>query len=465
MSTAQTTDLYEVSMAHSYLRERMTAPATFSLGVRHLPPGRGFLVAAGLESALDMLSGLRVDEEDVAVYASALGRPAEDLRPLLGLRFTGEVRAVPEGTIVLAGEPLLEVTAPLPEAQLVETLVLNQVCYQTAVASKGVRCVIAAAGRPVVDFSLRRTHGVEAGMQVARLGAMAGFAGTSNVAAARAYGLSAVGTMAHSYVEAFEDEATAFHAFIAAHPGPVTLLVDTYDTATGTITAARVLRRAGLAEGCAVRLDSGNLGALAVSVRRILDGYGLPEVRIIVSGGLDEYEIDRLVRLGAPFDSFAVGTRFGVSDDAPYLDAAYKLVEYDGRPMMKLSQGKVTAPGAKQVFRGPGLSDTLALRDEPAPRGTRPLLTTVMAQGNRIGVPPPLSRVRTGLQAGIAELPVEAQRMTDPRPPEAAESDLLRELTDVTRGSIESGVRAMTAGLGAGATTPAGPQAGTDHGG
>ena len=454
MSNAQITDLYEVSMAHSYLREQMTAPATFGLFVRHLPPGRGFLVAAGLEAALSALADFRIDEDDVEAYASALGGPTEDLRPLLGLRFTGDVRAVPEGTIVLASEPLLEVTAPLPEAQLVESLVLNQVCYQTAVASKAVRCVLAAAGRPVVDFSLRRTYGVEAGMQSARLGAMAGFVGTSNVAAARVYGLPAVGTMAHSYVEAFEDEATAFRAFIAARPGPVTLLVDTYDTAAGTITAARVLREAGLAQGCAVRLDSGNLGALAVMVRRILDSYGLSEVRITASGGLDEYEIDRLIRLRTPIDSFAVGTRFGVSDDAPYLDAAYKLVQYDGRPMMKLSQGKVTAPGAKQVFRGPDFNDTVALRDEPAPQGTRALLSTVMVRGRRIGSPPPLSRVRTDIQAELAELPATARRVADPQPPEAAESNLLRELTDVTKGRIEARARTAPSSVGRGWSPP-----------
>lgn len=438
MSNAQITDLYEVSMAHSYLRERMMSAATFSLAVRKLPPGRGYLVAAGLESALDMLSGLRVDDDDVEAYASALGRPTEDLRPLSGLTFTGEVRAVPEGTVVLAGEPMLEVTAPLPEAQLVETMLLNQVCHQTAVATKAARCVAAASGRPVVDFSLRRTHGVEAGMQAARLGAMAGFTGTSNVAAARALGLPAVGTMAHSYIEAFEDEETAFRAFVSAHPGPVTLLVDTYDTEAGALTAARVLRDERLADGCAVRLDSGDLGALAVLVRRILDAYGLPSVRITASGGLDEYEIDRLVRLGAPVDVFAVGTHFGVCDDAPSLDAAYKLVDYDGRPTMKLSRGKVTAPGAKQVFRGPGFRDVVALRDEPAPAGTRPLLAPVMRQGRRLGSPPTLSRMRTGLQTGLADLPAEARRTADPQPPEAAESVRLRELTDATRDRIES---------------------------
>jgi nicotinate phosphoribosyltransferase len=438
MSKAQITDLYEVSMALSYLRRRMTAPATFSLFVRDLPPGRGFLVAAGLEPVLDALPDLRVDEDDVAVFASALGRPRRDLEPLLGLRFTGDIRAVPEGRVALAGEPLLEVTGPLPEAQFLESYLLNQVCHQTAVASKAARCVIAAAGRPVIDFSLRRTHGVEAGMQAARLGALVGFAGTSNVAAAAAYGLSAFGTMAHSYVEAFTDEEAAFRAFMADHPGPVTLLVDTYDTTAGTITAARVLQEAGPPDGCAIRLDSGDLARSAVGARRILDGYGLAAVRIIASGGLDEYRIDELVRSGAPIDVFAVGTRVGVAQDAPSLDAAYKLVEYDGRPMMKLSAGKETSPGAKQVFRGPHTEDLVARSDETPPPGTCGLLKTVMSRGRRLGAPRSPQRARTAFETDLADLPPAARRIAEPRAPRARQSELLREYTAVTREVLQS---------------------------
>lgn len=440
MSNAQATDLYEATMAHSYLREGMTAPATFSLFVRKLPAGRGFLVAAGLEPVLDLLAGFRVDEEDVAAFAAALGRPYRDLEAMRGLRFTGEVRAVPEGRIVLAGEPLLEVTAPLPEAQLVETAILNQVCHQTAVASKAARCVLAAAGRPLVDFSLRRTHGMAAGEQAARLCALVGFAGTSNVAAARKYGLRAVGTMAHSYVEAFGDEAGAFRAFARAHPGPVTLLVDTYDTEGGVEVAARVLRELGLHEGCAVRLDSGDLGALAVSARRILDAAGLAKVRIAASGGLDEYGVGRLVRDGAPIDLFAVGTLVGVAADAPYLDAAYKLVSYDGEPMMKLSAGKATAPGAKQVYRGPGFADTVALADEPAPAGGHPLLETMMAGGRRTGQARALADGRAAFEADLAELPPLAVRLDGPIPPVAVFSDRLRALAEQVRGRIEAGL-------------------------
>jgi nicotinate phosphoribosyltransferase len=438
MSDATTTDLYEVTMAMSYLREGMTAPATFSLFVRDLPAERGFLVAAGVESALDFLSGFRVGPEDVDAFAAALHRPRRDLEPLLGLEFTGEVRAVPEGRIVLAGEPLLEVTAPLPQAQLAETYVLNRLSHQTAIASKAARCVLAAAGRPVVDFSLRRTHGPQAGFQAARLGALVGFAGTSNVAAATAAGIPAVGTMAHSYVEAFAAEEDAFRAFARSHPGPVTLLVDTYDTEEGVRAAARVLRDLGPAArpGSAVRLDSGDLGALAARARSLLDAAGLPDVRIVASGGLDEYAVDDLVRSGAPIDVYAVGTRVGVSADAPYLDSAYKMVEYDGRPVMKLSSAKVTAPGPKQVFRRPGYADVVGLADERPPGDGRPLLETVMRDGRRTGDRPTVGACRERFTADLDQLPSAARRIRAPVAPRATVSDRLGALAARVRGRI-----------------------------
>ncbi|MXQ57891.1 nicotinate phosphoribosyltransferase [Streptomyces sp. XHT-2] len=440
MSDAKTTDLYEVTMAMSYLREGMTAPATFSLFARDLPPGRGFLVAAGLESALDHLSGLLVGPEDVEAFADALHRPLRDLQPLLGLEFTGDVRAVPEGRVVLAGEPLLEVTAPLPEAQLVETYVLNQLNHRTTLASKATRCVLAAAGHPVVDFSLRRTHGTRSAFEAARAGAMAGFAGTSNVAAATALGIPAVGTMAHSYIEAFPTEEDAFRAFARAHPGPVTFLVDTYDTEEGVRTAARVLRDLGPAvydAGSAVRLDSGDLGALARRARALLDDADLPGVRITASGGLDEYAVEELVGSGAPIDTYAVGTRVGVSADAPYLDTAYKMVEYDGRPVMKLSSAKVTAPAPKQVFRGPGCADVIALAGEPAPDGTQPLLETVMRDGRRTGPRATLAACRDRLSADLAVLPPQARRIRQPVAPRATVSGQLGDLTARVRRELE----------------------------
>ncbi|MFF7444060.1 nicotinate phosphoribosyltransferase [Streptomyces sp. NPDC008122] len=436
MSKVTTTDLYEVTMALSYVREGMRSPATFSLFVRDLPPGRGFLVAAGLEPSLDHLSGFTVGPADVRDFAEVLHRREQDLQPLVGLRFDGEVRAVPEGAIVLAGEPLLEVTAPLPQAQLVETYLLSLVCHQTAVASKAARCVLAAAGHPVIDFSLRRSHGPQAGLASARLGALVGFAGTSNVAAAVRYGIPASGTMAHSYVQAFPSELDAFRAFARAHPGPVTLLVDTYDTERGTRTAARVLNDLGAPGGCAIRLDSGDLGVLARRARALLDEAGLPQVRIIASGGLDEYAVDALVRSGAPIDVYAVGTKVGVAADAPYLDAAYKLVAYDGRPVMKLSSRKVTAPAAKQVFRRPGLLDVVGLRDEPVPAGAEPLLRTVMRDGRRIGPRPSLSSSRARFEADLEQVPGAARRIDEPRAPVASVSPRLAALTDEVRRRI-----------------------------
>ncbi|MEU2076330.1 nicotinate phosphoribosyltransferase [Streptomyces sp. NPDC013489] len=442
MSQVTSTDLYEVTMTLSYLREDMRAPATFSLFVRDLPPERGFLVAAGLEPALDYLARFLVGRSDVLEFAEALRRPVEDLEPLHGLSFDGEVRAVPEGRLVLAGEPLLEVTAPLPQAQLVETYLLSLVCHQTAVASKAARCVLAAAGRPLVDFSLRRNHGPEAGMQAARLCALVGFAGTSNVAAATRYGIPASGTMAHSYIETFASEEDAFRAFARTHPGPVTLLVDTYDSDRGVATAARVLSDLRLGPGCGIRLDSGDLGALARRARAALDAAGLRDVRIIASGGLDEYAVDALVRDGAPIGVFAVGTKVGTAADAPYLDAAYKLVEYDGRPVMKLSSAKVTSPAPKQVFRGPGLRDVIGLANEEPPAGREPLLRTVMRGGLRTEPPDTLAVARARFEADVAALPEAAGRIEGPVPPVPVVSARLSALTTVVRHRIEARTRA-----------------------
>jgi nicotinate phosphoribosyltransferase len=423
------TDLYEVTMAMSYLREDMTAPATFSLFVRDLPPDRGFLVASGIGRCLDLLPRVWVGEAELAAFATALRRPADDLRPLLGLRFTGDVWAMPEGRVVLANEPLLEVTAPMPEAQLVETLLLNQITFSTALASKATRCVLAARGRPVIDFSLRRAQGAEAGMEVARIAGMTGFAGTSNIAGAVRYDIRGVGTMAHSYVEAFASEEAAFAAFAAAHPGPVTFLVDTYDVADGVQAAIRTIKRLGLPPTCAVRLDSGDLDSLCRQTRAALDSAGLPEARIVISGGLDEYAIDALVREGVPVDIIAVGTKMGVSADAPYLDTAYKLVEYDGRPVMKLSTAKATLPGPKQVFRQDGRADVIAQRSEDI-AGARPLLEPMMQGGQRINSPELHSTARERLVADLDALPEAAKRVRDPETARATPSVRLQQLND-----------------------------------
>src|SRR6266568_6026186 len=291
-------------MAASYLRRGMTAPATFSLFVRSLPPNRGFLVAAGIESCLDLLQDFRFEEEDLSYLRDMLRFTEADLDAFRRLRFTGDVWAIPEGRIALAGEPLVEVTAPLPEAQLVETFFLNQVTFETTIATKAARCMIAAGGRDVVDFSFRRTQGIEAGIDVARLSAMVGFVATSNVEAARRHGLTAAGTMAHSYIEAFAGEEEAFRAFAQDFPGRATFLVDTYDTIAGIKHAINVIKELSLGGRLGIRIDSGDLVALSRRARTLLDQAGLKTVRIFASGGLDELSIDKLVRDGALIDAF-----------------------------------------------------------------------------------------------------------------------------------------------------------------
>ena len=409
-------DLYELTMATSYLRRGMTGPATFSLFARKLPAQRGFLVSAGLADCLDYLESFQFTADEVGYVGDLLGLTAADRHRLRRLRFTGDVWAVPEGRVVAANEPLLEVTAPIAEAQLVETALLNFVTFQTAVASKAARCRLAAPYGQLVDFSLRRTQSLQAGMQVARVTAIAGFDATSNVAAARAFGLTASGTMAHSYIEAFAHERDAFVAFAQDFPQRTTFLVDTYDTLDGVRSAAELIAQLGLGSASGIRLDSGDLGWLAVQSRAILDAAGLPQVRIMASGGLDEYALDDLVRAGAPIDGYGVGTKIGVVADAPYLDTAYKLVQYGERPVFKLSPGKATLPGRKQVFRGPGLVDQVGLRDQPPPPGTEPLLRQVISGGRRTEPAEPLERARQRRAADLAQLSDGQRRLRDPSP-------------------------------------------------
>jgi nicotinate phosphoribosyltransferase len=415
------TDLYELRMAAGYLRRTMVGPATFSLFVRQLPPHRGFLVAAGLADALTFLERFEFDDEEIDYLRAVADLDEASLAALRETRFTGEVWAVPEGRVVFAGEPLLEVTAPIAEAQLVETGLLNLLTFQTSVASKAARCRIAARGAELIDFAFRRTHGIEAAMGVARASAIVGFTATSNVAAARRYGLRAAGTMAHSFIEAFPDERSAFRAFARDFPASATFLVDTYDTLDGVRSAIDVIDELGLEGPVGIRLDSGDLDALARSARRLLDDAGLARARIVASGGLDEDAISELVDRGAPIDAYGVGTRMGVSADAPSLDSAYKLVAFGDRPVMKLSVGKVTDPGAKQVFRGvsTGIGDVLGLRDQPAPAGHRPLLAPVMRAGRRIRDEDSAGAVlaaRERFDGDLAWLPDAARRLTDPVP-------------------------------------------------
>lgn len=377
-------DLYELTMAQAYFEERLNDSAAFSLFVRRLPSRRNYLLACGLDDVLAFLESLHFDAEALD-YLRSLNFSAPFLEYLGQLRFTGDVYALAEGTPVFPNEPILEVVAPLVEAQLVESFVMNQVYLQTVLASKAARVVEAAQGREVVDFALRRMQGTDAALKGARAFYIAGVDATSNVAAGQAYGLRVSGTMAHSYIQAHDDELSAFRAFARRYPGTV-LLVDTYDTLEGIRHVVQVAKELGPAFDIhAVRLDSGDLLALSVDARRLLDEAGLRSVRIFASGGLDEDSISALVGAGAPIDGFGVGTDMGVSADAPSLDVAYKLVEYAGRPAIKLSTGKLLLPGRKQVFRverdDVADHDLLARHDE-APRG-RPLLHRVMSRGAR----------------------------------------------------------------------------------
>ena len=427
------TDLYELNMAASYLRRGMTAPATFSLYVRALPPKRGFAVAAGLDAALGFLESFGFDDEELG-YLGAIGFDDRALADLSRVRFDGEVRAVPEGRIVHGQEPILEVTAPIPVAQLVETFVMNQITLHTTIASKAARYTIAADGRDLVEFSFRRTHGVDAAIAVARASAITGFVATSNVEAARRLGLAVAGTMAHAFIEAFPSEDDAFRAFAEDHPRKTTFLVDTYDTPSGVRNAIETIEALGIDGDVGVRLDSGDLDRLSRETRALLDEAGLERARIFASGGLDEHEVAELVRAGAPVDAFGIGTQLGVAADAPYLDTVYKLVEYDERPAMKLSAAKVSLPGRKQIWRGPGDDgDVLGLADEDGPPGWEPLLEPVMREGVRLTPAPPLDDLRARFIADLGALPAKARRLSRAERVRVAPSERLLELTDRTR--------------------------------
>jgi nicotinate phosphoribosyltransferase len=428
-------DLYELTMAQSYHAQGMAEPATFSLFVRHLPAAWGFFLVAGLDDVLTYLETLAFGTDDLAYLASTGLFQPEFLDYLGRLRFTGSVRALPEGTVCFPDEPLLEVTAPIIEAQLVETVIVNVMHLQTIIATKAARCVAAARGRRLVDFSLRRTHGLEAGLKVARSAYLAGFDATSNVLAGQRYAIPIAGTMAHSYIQAFPDELSAFRAYARTFPDACVLLIDTYDTLAGARHAAVVGRELAAAGHHlrGVRLDSGDLAALSREVRRILDEAGLPQTTIFASGSLDEHVIAELLAAGAPIDAFGVGSRLGVAVDAPYLDMAYKLVAYAGRPALKLSSGKATWPGAKQVWRvrrdDGAIDDLIALADEPAPDGARPLLVPAMDGGRRC-LSEPLAAIRERARQELAALPAGCRALTAPQRPAVRVSERLRRLRD-----------------------------------
>ena len=413
-------DLYELTMAQAFYEHRMFAPATFSLFVRNLPQDRGYLVSAGLEDVLDFLAHFRFDEGGLSYLDSTGIFSREFLGYLEDLRFTGEVRAIPEGRFFFAHEPVLEVTAPIIEAQIVETFVINQVNLQTMLATKAARCAWAAEGRSLSDFSARRTQGTDAAMKMARCAYIAGFESTSNVMAARKYGIPPVGTMAHSFITTFPTETDAFRAYAESFPDRCVLLLDTYDTVQGAHNAVRVAKELE-SRGHrlrAVRLDSGDYADLGRKVRAILDEAGLQYVSILASGGLDEFAVQQLIDNGSPIDIFGIGTKVGVAADAPWSDMAYKLVCYDGRPVMKLSADKVSYPGAKQVFRienpeGMLHHDVIGLQDEEV-RGAEPMLEQVMSAGRAVGPTPSLDDMRLRLRRDLERLDDRSKKLTAP---------------------------------------------------
>ena len=421
LTSALLTDLYQLTMLQAYVEQGMTDTAVFEFFVRKLPDHRNFLIAAGLEQVLDFLESLCITQEELdwLAHTQQISRPCRDY--LAGLRFTGDVAAMPEGTVFFPHEPILRVTAPLPQAQLVETRIINLLNFQTMIASKALRSVLVAGDKPLIDFGLRRAHGAEAGLLAARASYLAGFAGTATVLAGQLYGIPIFGTMAHSFIQAHEDESVAFEQFAEAHPGHVTFLIDTYDTeaaARKVVALAPHLRARGITVR-GVRLDSGDLAAHARAVRRILDEGGLPDARILASGNLDEYRLQALVASGAPIDLFAVGTAMTTSSDAPALDCAYKLQEYAGRPCRKRSEGKATWPGRKQVFRNFRTDDrwdhdiiTTVTDEQPG----EPLLQPVMEKGRRLAPAPTLETIRKRLSAEVAHLPDEL-RALDPALP------------------------------------------------
>ena len=361
------TDLYQMNMIQAYLDHGETKTAVFEFFVRKLPSRRGFLMAAGLEQALQFLENLHFSAEEIEWLASTRRFDKSLLDRLADFRFTGDVHAMPEGRIFFANEPILRVTAPMPQAQLVETRLINILHFQTLIASKAARMVLAAPSKLLVDFGLRRAHGAEAGLMAARASYIAGFAGTATMLAEQTFSIPTYGTMAHSFVEAYDTETAAFESFAHSRPQNLTLLIDTYDTETAARKVVALAPRLA-AKGvriAAVRLDSGDLIPLARSVRGILDDGGLSYVSIFASGGLDEDYLAEIVQAGAPIDGFGIGTSLTTSSDAPALDCAYKLQEYAGQPRRKRSSGKATWPGRKQVWRryGPDgrmVGDTLS---------------------------------------------------------------------------------------------------------
>ena len=421
--TTQFVDLYELTMADVYIHNDLAdKTATFSLYFRGYPHNRGYYLVAGIDTAIDYLENLSISTSDLETIRDLGILSDRTLEYLKDWAFAGTVRAAREGEIVFDSEPVLEVTAPIIQAQFVETALLNTITTGTLFATKATRIVQAAQGKPVIDMGARRAHGTAAALMATQSAYIAGFQASSLLEAA-AIGIPVAGTMAHSYIQAMPDELTAFRMYAKRFPKGATLLVDTYDTAQGvksTIRTAHELKDRG-GRIHAIRLDSGDLGHLATVAREMLESADLPDVQIIASGGLDEFAIDALVTQGAPIDAFGVGTKFGTSADAPYIESVYKMVEFDGRPVSKQSEGKRTLPYAKQTYRtldsqGMMHHDTITRRDEPPTNGdeSMPLLREVMRNGRRLSEPETIHTTRDQIASTISSLPDHYRKLRFP---------------------------------------------------
>ncbi len=433
-SSALLTDLYQLTMLQGYFEKGMEETAVFELFMRSLPEHRGFLLAAGLEQALDYLEQLQVTADELA-WLTASGRFSRDFLEYLGrLRFTGDVHAMPEGTVFFPTEPILRVVAPLPQAQLVESRLINLLHFQTMIASKAARSTLAAQGKGLIDFGFRRAHGAEAGVLAARAAYLAGLAGSATVAAGICFGIPIYGTMAHSFIQAHDDEVEAFEHFAHAQPDNVILLIDTYDTeaaARKVVTLASRLQQEEITVK-GIRIDSGDLADHARKVRRILDEAGLTHVRILASGNLDEFAIQALVADAAPIDDFAIGTRLVTSTDAPYLDCVYKLQEYAGRARRKRSEGKATWPGRKQIYRRYGtggrmMADILTVEGDP--QEGEALLHPCIVAGRRVEPTPSLAAARQRAAAQLACLPDHLRQLRGDPPYPVTIAPALQQLT------------------------------------
>lgn len=437
-ASALLTDLYQLTMLQAYVEQGMEETAVFEFFVRKLPSNRGFLMAAGFAQVLDYLESLRFEPWELDWLTRTGHFSKAFVEYLARFRFTGEVHAIAEGTIVFPNEPIVQVVAPLPQAQFIETRLINLLHFQTVIASKAARLVLIAPDAPLIDFGLRRAHGSEAGVLATRAAYMAGFAGTATVLAGALFDIPIYGTMAHAFIQAHDEESDAFEHFAASHSGNVVLLIDTYDT---EIAAQKVVSLSpGLAQRGitiqAVRLDSGDLADHARKVRQILDKGGLKQVQIIASGNIDELTLQRLIASHAPIDSFAVGTHLTVSPDAPYLDCAYKIQQYAGKARRKRSEGKATWPGRKQVYRFYGSDgridhDVLTLVEDR--QDGEPLLRPVMRAGKRVAPDLPLIAIRGHAAKQLSRLCARLNQHDDGPPVSVFVSAALQTLTDSLR--------------------------------